>query len=265
MSPLTCDEVEAQIDLYAAGEGDAAERAAIQMHLTRCPACTRTYREAQQLAGLLDLHFQEPERLRRLHARLDGPERRVLRLPRVPAAPRRAAALAALILLTVGFQFLAPPARQTGGESFAVSAGPRALPGGPDAKEMFIAAAVRGNGQEQTRGPQPLGATLLWASPDADWHAVGERQVELQGGELWWNVASPTVEPGRPLPPFEVTTPAGTVKAREAQFAVAVRPVPRVEAEGMPQTAITVKAYAGVVEVKVRQAGRAAADDTGRE
>ena len=249
MSPLTCDEVEAQLDLYAAGEGDAAGRAAIQRHLAGCAACARTYREAQQLTGLLDLHFQEPERLRRLHARLDTEERRPLRLPRVPAAPRWAAALAALIVLTVGLQFVPLPGRRDGSESIAVSAEPRAFPGGPEMKEVAAAAPARGNGPGESRKPQPLAATLLWASPDAAWQVPTERRIELENGELWWNVASPMVEPGRPLAPFEVITPAGTVTAREAQFAVAVRPVPGAQAGGTPQTAVTVKALSGAVDL----------------
>jgi hypothetical protein len=101
MSPLNCPDVEARLDLYAADECDPAEAEAIRRHLARCPRCTAVCDEARQFVGLLDLRLQEPERLRRLEARIEAeaePRRRVLRFP---SGLRRAAALAAMLLLNV--------------------------------------------------------------------------------------------------------------------------------------------------------------------
>lgn len=101
MSPLTCPDVEARLDLYAADECDPAEAEAIRRHLTACPRCATACEEARQFVGLLDLRLQEPERLRRLEARIDTeaePSRRVLRFP---SGLRRVAALAAMLLLNV--------------------------------------------------------------------------------------------------------------------------------------------------------------------
>jgi ferric-dicitrate binding protein FerR (iron transport regulator) len=110
MSPLHCAEVEGRLDLYAAGECDAAEAGAIGRHLAACPRCATAYREARDLLALLDLRWQEPERLRRLAERLAAEEepRRLVR--RFPPGVRRFAALAALLLLAVGpLCWLSPP------------------------------------------------------------------------------------------------------------------------------------------------------------
>jgi hypothetical protein len=102
MSPLTCPDVADRIDLYAAGECDAVEAEAIRRHLAQCPTCASACEESRQLIGLIELRLQEPERLRRLQARIAAeaePRRRVLRFP---TAFRRVAALAAMLLLAVG-------------------------------------------------------------------------------------------------------------------------------------------------------------------
>jgi hypothetical protein len=72
MSPLSCPEVEAQLDLYAARECDVPTGAAIARHLAGCPGCSRVLEEARQLSGLLDLHLGAPEGLRRLRAQVEA-------------------------------------------------------------------------------------------------------------------------------------------------------------------------------------------------
>jgi hypothetical protein len=109
MTPLSCDEVRAQIDLYAAGEGDEPARAAIGRHLTRCPGCARAHEEAQQLLGLLDLRFQEPRRLERLRDRIEAEARPRPARARLIRFPRQLAALAAMLLLAVGVLFYDVP------------------------------------------------------------------------------------------------------------------------------------------------------------
>jgi hypothetical protein len=102
MSPLSCPEVEAQLDLYAARECDAPTGAAIARHLAGCPGCSRALEEARQLSGLLDLHLRAPEGLRRLRARVEAESRRPPARRRVLPFLPRLASVAALLLLTVG-------------------------------------------------------------------------------------------------------------------------------------------------------------------
>jgi ferric-dicitrate binding protein FerR (iron transport regulator) len=246
MSPLTCHEVEERIDLCAVGECDAAEQAAVQAHLAHCPACALAYREALQLAGALDLHFQGPERLQRLEDKLEA-ERRPRRRPLILPYPRRVAALAALVLLTFGLQFLAWPPRESSGPGMALDI-PRAGREGPDNK-VVAAFPGRENAPEKSTAPRPSGAILLWASRDARWRPVTERRIELTSGEMWWEVASPMVVAGHPLPPFEVSTPAGTVTAREARFAVAVQAPATVETGWPPQQVVQVNVFKGTVQL----------------
>lgn len=107
----TCRDVLDQIELFAAGECNERERAIISRHLAVCPACARSEREAALLLGLLDAHFEEPERLRRLHARLES-EWRAAPRRRLLAFVRRATAVAAMLLLafglTLGFRAFSP-------------------------------------------------------------------------------------------------------------------------------------------------------------
>jgi hypothetical protein len=115
MSPLTCPEVEEQIDLYAAGECDAPARSEVERHLADCPSCARRCDEARRLIVLLDLHGRQAEGLRRLQARIaeETRPRRALRsltLParRVLAFHQPLRALAALFLLTLGLTWWLP-------------------------------------------------------------------------------------------------------------------------------------------------------------
>jgi hypothetical protein len=136
MCSLTCPEVAEQIDLYAAGECAGADRLAIRRHLEGCPACAQTHEEARHLQGLLDLRLQEADRLRRLRQRLEAEDvPRLLPLPKRLSFSRQAAALAALLLLTIGLSWWTMPGprpEQTGGLGFAVAlvdAPSRAVPG----------------------------------------------------------------------------------------------------------------------------------------
>ena len=103
MNTLTCPQVVEQIELYAAGECDEPERTAIQRHLASCSACARAEREARQLAGLLDIRFQEPDRLERLQRRIESEGR--WRPRSVLPLVRRLAAAAAVVALAVGLSF----------------------------------------------------------------------------------------------------------------------------------------------------------------
>jgi hypothetical protein len=103
MNVMSCHDVEEQLDLLAAGECDPPTRLAVERHLEGCPACTARYAKSQRLLGLLDLNWNEggPARLRE---RIDLEEQRRQRWQFV----RRAAAVAALFLLTVGLMWMLP-------------------------------------------------------------------------------------------------------------------------------------------------------------
>jgi hypothetical protein len=122
MSRQTCPDVLARLELYAAGECDAAEAAAIRQHLGQCLRCTTAADETRQLLMLLELRLQEPDRLQRLEARIvaeDAPRGRVLRFP---VGLRRAVALAAMLLLTVGLAgWLSPGLRVAGTDAGLVA------------------------------------------------------------------------------------------------------------------------------------------------
>jgi hypothetical protein len=102
MSPLSCPEVESQLDLFAARACDAPTGAAIARHLAGCPGCSRAFEDARRLSGLLDLHLRAPEGLRRLRARVEAESRPLPARRRVLAFLPRVASVAALLLLTVG-------------------------------------------------------------------------------------------------------------------------------------------------------------------
>jgi hypothetical protein len=101
MNPLTCPEVQEQIELYAAGECGAPEQAAIRQHLAHCPACFRIQQEAREMLGLLEVRLREKEGLQRLQARLRSGEDRPRSVKLLPFA-RRLSAVAAMLLLAVG-------------------------------------------------------------------------------------------------------------------------------------------------------------------
>jgi hypothetical protein len=123
MNTFTCDEAAERLDLYAAGECDAAERAAVEGHLAGCPACAAEAAEARRLLALLDQRFQEPERLKRLHDRLKAEARPKARAPRALPFVQRVAALAAALLLALGLGvfFRTGQAPEFGGERLAMS------------------------------------------------------------------------------------------------------------------------------------------------
>src|SRR5262249_4880478 len=218
MTPLSCDEVRTQIDLYAAGECGEPARSAIGRHLTRCPGCARAHEEARQLVGLLDLRFGEPRRLERLRDRIEAEARpRPARL-RLLRFPRQVAALAALLLLAVGVLFSASPAEVA------------PAPGAVQARSALKGAAPPGAREFAPRdlllppGPTKLenGATVRFA-PGSLGQIEDGRRVKLSAGAVWVRVKHPPARPER-TPPFEVQTPAGTVSTEAADLFVAGRP-----------------------------------------
>jgi hypothetical protein len=191
MSVLTCPEVEELIDLHAAGACDAATDAAVRRHLAACPDCARARREVERLQGLLDIHYRAPEALERLRTRLDADDSGRRERARVLPLLRRAASLAALVLLSVGLALLMRPSGA----------------GLPSAEAVAV----------------------VWASPGARWsesagaHAprgAAGPEIALDAGELWLRV-----QPGKCS--VKLRTPAGVMSAEAAECFVAVRPAER--------------------------------------
>src|ERR1700691_6046987 len=102
MNVLTCQQVEETLDLLAAGECERPTRRAVEQHLDGCPTCATKFADSQRLQGLLDLHWNEADQLRRLHERIDEAAHQTRR-PRLLVGPwmQRGAALAALLLVTI--------------------------------------------------------------------------------------------------------------------------------------------------------------------
>jgi hypothetical protein len=107
MTTLTCDEVDAQLELFAGGECAEAEEAVIAAHLAGCRRCANAAAEARMLVGLLTLRHQEDAARLRLRKALDADRAAPVILPlRRPSMSlkltRRIAAVAAMLLCVVG-------------------------------------------------------------------------------------------------------------------------------------------------------------------
>src|SRR5262245_25068992 len=97
MNAMTCEQVQKQLDLLAAGACDGATRQTLERHLEACRACAAGYAASQRLLGLLDLHLN-PAGVDRLRRRIDTEARRPRRGWFVNVV-RGAVAAAALVLI----------------------------------------------------------------------------------------------------------------------------------------------------------------------
>jgi hypothetical protein len=105
MTPLSCQEAEPLLDLYAADACVAEQAEAISAHLADCPRCRATFAQARETLVLLDWTVREPAARQRLRDRIEEEARRLRQRPRggvVPLWVRQVGSLAALLLLTVG-------------------------------------------------------------------------------------------------------------------------------------------------------------------
>jgi hypothetical protein len=151
MNALTCEQVEQQLDLLAAGECDLPTRRALERHLEDCASCSASYRERQLLQGMLDLHYNETSRLQRLHERIEEADRPVLRFrPRVLPFVKRFASLAALLLVAVGLM-LAFPHSEMGQPEVQMGAAVVSSVGGAEAMKVAPAVRVVADTQAQER------------------------------------------------------------------------------------------------------------------
>jgi len=171
---MNCREVEEHIELFAAGECPPAIAVDVERHMATCAACRQCVAETRQLLALLDQRFHEPERLRRLQARLDAVDRRA------PLRYRWLAAAAALLL--------------------AVGLGWWLIPRLPTGQPPLV------------QKPALVGVVVVWASPGAQWQALTGRKIELSAGELWLRSSPVAVAlaPIEVVTPAGVATARGT-------------------------------------------------------
>lgn len=189
MTPFTCDEIEQQIELYAAGECDAPTAAAVRTHLAGCAGCSRAEAEARKFLELLDLRLQEPDRLSRLFDRIEEEVQPAPALPmrrRSPTVARRWLALAASVLLPVGLVAALMPAPVS--------------PMRPEADGPQVALAIVPDGS--FRGKEMLPAAVR--DPGLElFHAEKAIKFQLASG-LERDVLVGAAQSGRPTLPPEV-------------------------------------------------------------
>lgn len=211
MTPLTCEQVEQQLELFVLDEVSEPERSAVRAHLARCSACSHALVEAQQLLGLLDLHYREADQLARLRQRIDSVDRRQVLPFRVPRFSRQIASLAAMLLLAVALAVPTGESVRSRNEGAIREAMPsRAVPAPP---------FVRGSKSETFLDPLVLSdGTVIRPSTEARWQRLTGNQVMLKVGALHVRVGPLGVQP------VTVFTPSGRITALSADFIVTVRP-----------------------------------------
>lgn len=110
MTPLTCTEADALIDLYAADACDAAETAAVSAHLATCPSCEAAVERSRELIAGLDWRARETPARERLRDAIEAEARPRFRPRAAPVTwSRRLGALAALLLVVLGLTILLAP------------------------------------------------------------------------------------------------------------------------------------------------------------
>jgi hypothetical protein len=163
MNPITCADVAERLELYAADECDPPDREAVERHLGDCPVCASLVEQTRRLLDLLDLHMQEPERLQRLHDRLEA-ERRPRKQVLLPFV-HRFAPLAAALLIALGMGVFLGRQGDGGLPDERVAVAVR-LERGDGAKPP---AADRGPAMENVRGgPEKMMYTLEREAKSAD-------------------------------------------------------------------------------------------------
>jgi hypothetical protein len=186
MTSFTCDEVEARLDLSAAGECDLAEQSAIDAHVQHCPRCAEALNEARSALELLDLHWQAPAALERLHARLEdarqeeqaAPDGAVIsfRPVRLVSFVRRFAAVAALLLTPSGIGLLFPSASAPSLPELAVAVVPAE-------RQALVPAVPSRGGPEKVVPMAEASKTLLmplaWAAKDHRGKRIPAPEVNL--------------------------------------------------------------------------------------
>jgi len=113
MTPLTCTETDALLDLYAADACDAAETAAVSAHLATCPSCEAAVERSRELIAGLDWRARETPARERLRDAIEAEARPRFQPRATPVMwSRRLGALAALLLVVLGLTVLLVPTPQ---------------------------------------------------------------------------------------------------------------------------------------------------------
>jgi hypothetical protein len=186
MKPLTCAEVAEQIDLYVADECEAEQKSAIARHVAVCPNCARAAEEAYELQGLLSLRLRERDNLATLRAHVERDTVRARR-PMILSLARRAAAVAAMLLVMVG--------------SLALLG-------------LWQPRPVR------DEGPQ---VAILWKSDDAEIRRAAPNRLEIVSGQVHLEITPGTAKGSDAI----IETPAGVAQAKESRLFVEVNPPSR--------------------------------------
>ena len=198
MNAMTCQEVEEQLDLLAAGACDPPVRVALETHLAQCQTCAAHYAESQRTLGLLDLHFQH-DGLGRLQQRIEEESRPRRRMRIFTPFVRSVALVAAVVLVAVGLIWWLP----------------RDNPDRPDTEPQFALLVQAG----KTRQKVDLQAPGLGKEKSAE--AVAVVPLAARGGDtLRTDLVKAQREGKLPLPP-EVTLEL--VLVNTGQRAVEVR------------------------------------------
>jgi hypothetical protein len=255
MKPLTCSEVEAQIELFAAGECDEPTSSAIREHLADCPHCAEALRPAQQLLGLLDIRFQEAERLERLRQRLAAEQVPVVQSQaRILPFLRRAGALAAMLLVAVGlFLWLRPGPTSGPGDKGDGDLAIRKTNDFSQWSRTVLPSSVAVEEAKLTRPAQKVDAvpeTVIWAAPGTNWQIRSSRRIDLTAGKLFVRVPS---VPRPETTQFQVHTAAGVVETGGAGFFIQLRearaPAGRLEKKAGTKPVVSVTVVSGRVQL----------------
>jgi hypothetical protein len=130
MSALTCPEVQAQLDLLAAGECDLPTRAGLEAHLRECPACAAVYAESQRVLTLVRLHC-DGDAIERLRLRIERESQQQRTSRRFLPFVKRTLVAAAVFLVCIGVLSWLPQTARFGSEprlALLVHSGREALP-----------------------------------------------------------------------------------------------------------------------------------------
>jgi hypothetical protein len=182
MNTLNCRQVDEQLDLVAAGVCDGPTRQALERHLVSCATCADRYAESQRLQGLLALHWNAVA-LQRLRQRIEREAvagRRRLVLPWV----RRAAAVAAVLLVTFGLVLLLPRGEPPG-----------------EAPRLTLAVLVASTEGPQSKGsPETVARVPAKLAPGAMMAMI--QQADGQTGAAFREELTRAQQAGKlPLPP----------------------------------------------------------------
>jgi hypothetical protein len=224
MNSFTCADVDERIDLYAAGECDEPEAAAIDRHLQDCGPCRQAYQETQQLLGLLDARFQEDDRLHRLRRRLEAEDFQRVHRSRIRPFVRRVASLAALFLIVaVLFQGLGrqEPSRESAPVGDLVMRTDEEATWSRTVLQDFKKEMVRTMPAHGRQGRESRPAVVVRVAPGTKWQPINRRQAELTSGKLHIQVP-PSV--AKEVGDAEVTTPVFATRVRGTDFRIEVRP-----------------------------------------